>query len=136
MERVRRGYQDTTIGQVHYHHAGAGEPLLLLHRGAATSEVYVQLMGLLASDFSVVAVDNPGFGMSDHPPRPYTIPEFVQVVLEVLDGLQIDTTHVLGHHTGCARLVSWQPPLPSGSDGSSFQGLPGSMSRKRDGASL
>ena len=102
MEQVRRGYQDTSIGQVHYLYAGAGEPLLLLHRGAATSEVYVQLMGLLASDFAVVAVDNPGFGMSDHPPRPYTIPEFIQVVLEVLDGLQIDTTNVLGHHTGCA----------------------------------
>ena len=102
MVEIKRAYVDTSIGQMHYRYAGEGDSLVILHQTASSSEAYEPLMGLLASRFSVVAMDTPGFGMSDAPPRPFTIPDYALVLQEALDGMGIATTSVFGHLTGAS----------------------------------
>ena len=97
---IRKAYVDTSIGQLHYRHAGSGEPLLLLHQTPSASEVFEPIMRLLGPGYSMVAVDTPGFGMSAHPPHTYAIPDYAAMILEFLDALQIASTSVLGVHTG------------------------------------
>ena len=110
--KIRKAYADTSIGQIHYRYAGEGEPMLLLHQTPTSSEIYEPLMGLIAPYFRTVAVDTPGFGMSAFPPEPYTIPDYTGVLLEVLGALQIETTHVFGHHTGTCLAVELAASAP------------------------
>ena len=100
MGPIRKAYIDTSIGQVHYRYVGDGEPLLLVHQSLTCSEVFEPLMGLLAPDFLVLAVDTPGFGMSAMPPPTFSIPDYGRVFVEFLDALEIESAHVFGHHTG------------------------------------
>ncbi len=102
MVEIRKTYVDTSIGQVHCRLAGTGEPMVLLHQTATSSEVYEPLMGYLASDVWVVAMDTPGFGMSPFPPHHYDIADYARILVEVLDGLEIASASIFGHHTGAS----------------------------------
>lgn len=112
MTEIKKAYVDTSIGQMHYRYAGEGDWLLLLHQTATCSEVYEPLIGLLASSFSVVAIDTPGFGMSASPPRPYTISDYALVLQEALDAIGIATTSVFGHLTGASIASEFAASAP------------------------
>jgi pimeloyl-ACP methyl ester carboxylesterase len=47
-----------------------------------------------------IAVDIPGYGMSEVPDHPPTIAEYAGIVPALLDHLGLDSSSVLGHHTG------------------------------------
>ena len=102
MVAIRRGYVDSSVGQVHYRYAGEGEPLLLLHQSATSSIVYEPIIQHLASNYSTVAMDTPGFGMTDYPQDRFTVPQYAEIVLEFLDALNISSTSIFGHHTGAS----------------------------------
>lgn len=109
---IRKGYADTSIGQLHYRRAGEGDFVILLHQTPTCSEVYEPLMHYLAPHVAVVAPDTPGFGMSSAPARQFTIPEYVGVIKELLDALNISATHVFGHHTGATLACEMAASLP------------------------
>ena len=71
-----------------------------MHQSLTCSEVFEPLMGLLAPDFLVLAVDTPGFGMSAMPPATFSVPDYGSVFVEFLDALEIESAHLFGHHTG------------------------------------
>ena len=102
MITIRRGYVDSSVGQIHYRYAGEGEPLLLLHQSATCSIVYEPIIQHLASNYSTVAMDTPGFGMTDYPQDRFTVPQYAEIVLEFLDALNISSTSIFGHHTGAS----------------------------------
>jgi len=99
---MERGYARIGIGQVHYRTAGSGEPLLLLHQTAFSSEEYTEVMPLLAEHFKVIAPDTPGYGMSDAPPHPYEIPDYGASLKEFMEQLAVVPACVVGHHTGAS----------------------------------
>ncbi len=109
---MERGYIRISTGQVHYRTAGEGEPLLLLHQTAFSSEEYNVLMPLLAAHFRVVAPDTPGYGMSDYPPHAYEIPEYGASVLEIMTALGMVPSHVAGHHTGASIALELAATYP------------------------
>ena len=102
MIAIRRGYVDSSVGQIHYRYAGEGEPLLLLHQSATSSVVYEPIIQHLASSYSTIAMDTPGFGMSDYPTEKYTVPQFAEIVLEFMDAMSIASANFFGHHTGAS----------------------------------
>ena len=102
MVTIRRGYVASSVGQIHYRYAGQGEPLLLLHQSATSSVVYEPIIQHLASYYSTVAMDTPGFGMSDYPQDRFTVPQYAEIVLEFLDALSITSADLFGHHTGAS----------------------------------
>ncbi|OKI56375.1 alpha/beta fold hydrolase [Micromonospora sp. CB01531] len=100
---ARRAYVDLPWGQVHYRHGGDPDRpvLLILHQSPLSSATYDAVVDPLARrGLRVVALDTPGFGMSDPPPRPWSIPEYADAVWQIADALGLPRLHLLGQHTG------------------------------------
>lgn len=88
------------------HRAGSGEPLVLLH-GLGESHVgWRPVLDELASEFDVIAIDLPGFGLSPALPASAapTAGNLAAVVNESLDRLGVDRYHVAGYSLG-ARIA-------------------------------
>lgn len=99
----RRFYVDGHWGQVHGRMAGEGKPLVLLHQSPISSLQFEPALALLAGHgFRAIALDTPGFGLSDPPPGPVTIPDYAAALTATLDALDLGPVHLLGHHTGAA----------------------------------
>jgi pimeloyl-ACP methyl ester carboxylesterase len=96
---MKRGYADTPNGQIHYMTAGEGEPLLLLHM-TGSSRQYWKLMPLLAERYRIFAPDNLGSGNSDPLPPHVSIADMASSIIDFMDVLGIDKTHIFGFHTG------------------------------------
>ena len=105
---LRRGYADGPAGQVHFYEGeGEGAPLLLLHQSPTSSTDWAATLPLFAAaGLRVIAVDNPGCGMSSAPPEPPTIADFADAALAVLDHLGVRRAHALGYHTGVQVALS------------------------------
>jgi pimeloyl-ACP methyl ester carboxylesterase len=102
---LKRGYVDLREGQIHYRTEGDGKVLLLLHQTPSSSEEYSAAMPLLAKSCQVIAMDTPGHGMSDPPPKPLKITDYARVVKDFLAALGITKASVLGHHTGATIAI-------------------------------
>ena len=93
-----------------YREAGAGAALLLLHGiGSGSASFTAQLDGL-AGGLRVIAWDAPGYGGSD--PLPAETPplaDYAAAVAGLLDALDIERAHLLGHSLGaliCAAFAA------------------------------
>jgi len=81
-------------------------PLLLVHGLGDEADTWRRVLPALAVQRRVLAVDLPGFGRSDKPDAPYTVPWYAGVLLELLDLLQIERFVGAGHSLG-AMVVQW-----------------------------
>ena len=98
-----RGYARTSIGQVHYRHSGEDGPaIVFFHESPLSSAIYEPALPYLGGSFRTWAFDTPGFGFSDPPPRPPTVPEYGSLLLEAIEDIGIDTMIVAGCHTGAS----------------------------------
>lgn len=98
---IRKGYVDTTPGQVHYRMAGEGDPVVLLHMSPASSAMWEPILPRLAArGYRAVAFDTPGYGDSFRPAAPPSLEEYAAVICEAIDGMGIDRFFLFGHHTG------------------------------------
>lgn len=104
MTGIRRAYVDGPYGQIHLREAGqGGAPLLLLHQSPLSGAMFDAVLPLLsAAGFHAVAMDTPGFGLSDRPAEPIDIPGYAAAIPTVLDALGWERAHILGHHTGAS----------------------------------
>ncbi|MEY2907601.1 MAG: hypothetical protein RLZZ602_124 [Pseudomonadota bacterium] len=101
--RITRGYLAGKFGQLHYRYCGdnSGEPLLLLHQSPLSSIQFEAVMpGLAQEGFAVLAIDMPGFGMSDVAPEEATLEDFASLIDSGLQHMGWASAHVVGHHTG------------------------------------
>jgi pimeloyl-ACP methyl ester carboxylesterase len=100
---MRKAYADSPYGQIHYRRGGEGTPLLLLHQDPQSSLQYRDTFPLfIDAGFDVIAPDVPGYGMSDTPFEPPTIPDYAEIWPSFLDELGVDKAVVVGHHTGAS----------------------------------
>ena len=106
MTSFERHLAATRLGTVHVWHrpAHAGRPLLMLHMSPRSGRMYHEAMGRL--DRPTIAVDRPGFGLSDPPPSPPTMDDYAAATLEVIDELGVDRFDVVGTHTGAVEAVA------------------------------
>lgn len=90
-----------------------GEKILALHGWLDNAESFSNLAPLL-EDYSVVAVDLPGHGLSGHWPehQHYHLWAGVEDVEHILDGLGWDTCHLLGHSMGAAIATLYAGTFP------------------------
>jgi pimeloyl-ACP methyl ester carboxylesterase len=100
--------------QAHVVEAGAGDPLLLVHPGGTSSLVFLPLIEHLTG-LRVIAVDRPGFGLSD--PIDFTRASFrseaVTWMSQVLDALGLEKTALLGSSMGGAWSLWYALEHPS-----------------------
>ncbi len=89
-----------SLGQrVRYRVRGDGPPLLMIHGIGAPLELWRPLEPKL-SDFQTITVDPPGVGRSSLPQGRFGMPEFAQVLDDLLTHLRLDSTNVLGLSLG------------------------------------
>jgi len=65
---VEHRFVELDGARIHYVDEGSGEPLLLLHGNPTWSFLYRKIIAGLRGEFRCIAVDYPGYGMSDAPP--------------------------------------------------------------------
>lgn len=107
---IRRGYVDGRHGQIHYREAGVSgpRPLVLFHQNPSSSFEYEPLIRELAADRRVIALDTPGYGMSDAPPAPLSMADYASSLVDVLPALGVTAEagcDVYGFHTGALLAV-------------------------------
>jgi pimeloyl-ACP methyl ester carboxylesterase len=110
---MHKGYVETPIGQVHYREHGEGAPVLLLHQTAWSSIQFRNVMPTLAKrGLRGIAIDTPGYGMSDNLDHPASIAEYAVVLGSVMDGLGLTRAAIAGHHTGASIAASFAAHNP------------------------
>jgi pimeloyl-ACP methyl ester carboxylesterase len=93
MERIKTGHVEAGGARYGYQIHGAGAPLLLLHGGFGTIEMFSPILGSLAARRQVIAVDLYGHGrtaLTDRPIDPVTIGDDMAVVVRALGFDQVD----------------------------------------------
>ena len=99
---IKKAYTEFSMGQCHYRYkAGDGIPMVYLHQTPSSSLMYEKLISHLPQ-FTSIAIDTPGFGMSDDIPGNPSIEDYGNYILEALDNLEIKEFHLMGHHSGAS----------------------------------
>ncbi len=107
---------------------GDGPPLMLLHGWPENWYSWRFLMPTLARNFTVIALDQRGIGLTDKPPDGYDAGTLARDAVAVMDALGHERFAVVGHDTGyivsyalaadhrdrVARLVVAEIPGPPG----------------------
>jgi pimeloyl-ACP methyl ester carboxylesterase len=107
--RIRVGYTESAVGEIHFRHLGQGRPRILLHWAPASGRMYEAAMPSLASTgFAVFALDLPGYGRS-HKMRPgASVPATAEELLAALEVLGIDRFDLLGGHLSASVAIEMQ----------------------------
>jgi len=101
MVRLRRGYADGPCGQIHYWDGGTGKPLVLVHQAIMSANEYDHVFPpFMERGIRPIALDLPGFGLSDPPASPPSIADYAATIPPLLDTLGIHRAAIGGHHTG------------------------------------
>ena len=99
---------------IRYLEVGSGPPVIMIH-GAQTylsADIFTDVMGPIADGgFRVIAYDQPGYGLSDHP-SDYTVSYRMAFITRLMDVLGIESAALVGHaHAGgmVVRLALREP---------------------------
>jgi pimeloyl-ACP methyl ester carboxylesterase len=79
---------------------GQGPAVLLLHGWGGAIESFAPVLDDLRRSYSVAAFDLPGFGTSSLPPSTWGSADYARLTLKVIERLQLDRPHLIGHSFG------------------------------------
>ncbi len=92
---------DSSAGTVHYIDEGVGDPILFLHGNPTWSFLYRGIIIRLKKRFRCIAVDYPGFGLSEAPDNyGYTPADHAGVVRELVQHLGLQNLTIMGQDWG------------------------------------
>ena len=94
---VQTGYAPVFRGELYYEVAGQGHPLLLIHAGVADCRMWDAQLDEFTRRFSVIRFDARGYGRSR---TEDTLFSNRQDILDLLDHLGVDKTHLIGVSRG------------------------------------
>jgi pimeloyl-ACP methyl ester carboxylesterase len=110
---MKKYYVDGPMGQVHVRELGEGPALVLLHQTAWSSLQFKHAMPYLADrGLRCIAIDTPGYGLSDGPDDPPSIQDYAESLAATFDQLDVDQPAVLGHHTGVSIATAFAAKYP------------------------
>lgn len=114
-------YKTTRVNglDIFYREAGAkiGPTILLLHGFPTSSQMFRNLIPLLADQYHVVAPDYPGFGHSSMPSRdqfPYTFDNLAKVIDAFTEKVGLSSTPCMSRTTGHRSDTGWRQSIRSG----------------------
>ena len=121
-KKIRRQYADGRFGQVHLYRIDPERdtgrtPLVCFAPSASSGEYFKDFMLEMGRDRTVIAIDTPGFGLSDSPPEPVSIRDLALAAGDALDALgygKSGKVAVVGWRTGgwiAAELAIERPDL-------------------------
>ncbi len=86
--------------KVVYEDVGQGEPILLLHGWGSESRFFAPIINALKDRFRLIAPNFPGCGGSEIMDSPWTLADYEDFVLELLEKLNIKDPIMMGHSHG------------------------------------
>lgn len=97
--------QFITVGdrQLHIRRGGSGPPVILLHPSPQSSLFSLPMAEKLEKNFTVIAVDTPGYGLSDPlpgNPKERNLEDYIQSFIMMLDVLGFEKAAFYGNATG------------------------------------
>ena len=113
---ITRHYATVGSRRVHYRRAGQGPAIVLLHASPVSSEVFEAVhFPILAKEFTVIAIDTPGQGLSDKLDlgRQEKIEDLADALAETLEVLGVDHCALYGRHTGASIAVEYARRFPA-----------------------
>ena len=143
MKPATRGYFTADFGadefgQIHFRETGpaiaaGGRPLILLHQSPLSSTQFdAVLPGLAARGFRALALDLPGFGMSDAAPEPPALRHFTAILPCALEHLGVSQAAIVGHHTGAVVAAEFAAAYPEKVSRLVLNGFPMLTQAERD----
>jgi pimeloyl-ACP methyl ester carboxylesterase len=96
--------------------SGSGPAVLVLHGWGANIEAVYPIVTGLAPVATVYALDLPGFGDTEQPPRPWGVEDYQAFVASFMDALAIERSAIVGHSNGgriAIRMASTEPERAS-----------------------
>jgi pimeloyl-ACP methyl ester carboxylesterase len=111
---VEDHYVDVAGARVHYHFAGSGRPLLLLHGLVGSGSNWRQNIGFLSQHASVYAVDLFNMGESERVPGlDASLEATADRIVALMDVLGLDSSDIAAHSHGgaIAMMLAARHPL-------------------------
>jgi aminoacrylate hydrolase len=93
-----------TIGEgaLYYERQGVGFPVMLVSGLSGFASFWADLVPSFAKNFDVVTHDHRGIGQSDLTRSGFTVDRMAADVIGLMDALEIERAHIVGHSTGGA----------------------------------
>lgn len=93
--------------QLYYETHGAGEALLLLSGTGESGDAWHAFqVPAFSQEYQVITFDYRGVGQSDKPDVPYSTRLFAADAIGLLDAINVEQAHVMGHSMG-GRVAQW-----------------------------
>ena len=106
--------------RLHYHEAGTGPTLVLLHGSGPGVSAWSNFRGnfpVLAQHFRTILLDMPGFGLSEHPPFDKLYPKIAaEAVWRLVQELDLGKVHLLGNSMGGYVTAEFALAYPEAAD--------------------
>lgn len=93
-------YAEVNGINLYYERTGHGRPLILLHGGLGSGEMYAPILPALAAEHEVVAVDLQGHGRTADIDRPMDLRLLADDVAALVDHLGLDRPDLVGYSFG------------------------------------
>ncbi len=94
------GYAKVNGIKYYYEISGKGEPLLLLHGGLGSTDMFKPILPALTAHRQVIAIDLQGHGRTELGTRKISLPALADDVAAILTQLEFQTVDVLGYSFG------------------------------------
>jgi proline iminopeptidase len=120
MNMFEEGYIEVTGGRVWYqlfNKNAEGTPVIILHGGPGSSSYSLQgLKAIAEENRPVIFYDQLGCGKSERPTDPslWRIDRFVEELTQVMQALNLEKVHILGHSWGTTLAAAYCLTKPSG----------------------
>jgi non-heme chloroperoxidase len=106
-ELPRKTFNTSDDVSLNHISAGNGQPLVLIHGWSQSAEQFKYQISAFAKRYHVIAVDLRGHGKSEKVTYGYRISRLSKDLQELIDILQLEKPHQLGHSMGCAVIWSY-----------------------------
>lgn len=98
-------YFDVPDARIYFEQHGSGEPLVLIHGFFWSGEAWAKLIPRIAERYRVIVPDLRGHGRSGGEPETLHHDHFAHDLLALLDHLDLDRAHFVGHSSGGMSLI-------------------------------
>lgn len=88
------------VPAAHLDMRGGGRPLLLLHGWGVSSDLFTPILDGLQPGRLLIVPDLPGFGATPEPDAPWSVHEYADWCVALLDRLRVDSCDLVGHSNG------------------------------------
>jgi len=89
-------------GALYYERQGGGFPVMLVTGLSGFASFWTDQVAAFAKSFDVVTHDHRGIGQSDATRSGFTVDRMAADVIGLMDALEIERAHIVGHSTGGA----------------------------------